>query len=135
MISFRKLQIDQIKDYLYHSCIHDSLLKDARYNLVKGCLELTLYSPYNCYFYKLSFQDILEMQFVKCFDYCYCDSETINTLIVDDNGMRFRNTEVSDSKIISDYIFFTLEMLSGDILNIVSKEISIEEHKGTVPLC
>lgn len=127
MISFRKSQMNQLKDYLYHSCIHDSLLKDAQYNIVRNCFELVLFYPSTRYCNRLSFQDVLEIRLIKCFDCSYCDSETINTLIVEDNGICFRDTEVSKNEKTSDYIIFTLEMLSGDTINIVSKEISVCE--------
>ncbi len=131
MAVFTKSQMNEIKEYLFHSSTHDSLLKNVHYDEDLNFIRLDFENLRDQVCYHFSFHDIKALQLIKCFDYSYyIGSKTVIAFEIEENDACFQNL-VIDDKEASECLLFVIEMLSGDTLHIAGKSVDVVSESVT----
>lgn len=123
---FDKLKIKDLKDYLYHSNIHDAKIKALNYNTEQGVLAITALNPIYNLRMELIFEEVKSFLFTR--DNKLGSRETIISLTVEEDGSYLENCTQICSDEREDFLYLLFQMFSGDELHIVSKAVFIKDE-------
>ncbi len=124
MPRFGKKHIGELKEFLYNSCVHDAILKNANYNCKDDSIIIELYNPIFNVKMDLSFLNIGIALAIKG-DWSG-SHETIISLSVEEDYSFLQNYLLKYGKHMEDSLYLMFQLFSGDELHIVSKEVVIE---------
>lgn len=126
MPRFDKSKIEELKEYLYNSSIHDAILENLRYEQGEESLKIETFNPNFNVKINFTFYDVRVALATRGND--FGSRETIISLTVEDFSYLLNYIQkFSESMESSLYLLF--QMLSGDELHIVSREVIVEVTK------
>ena len=127
MIRFDRSQYNALRTFLSASYVHDAQIEKFNYDHDVGALYVYATNHFYRRNYRFSFLSLKSILFVK--NHQFGSYETINSLTVEDN------TTLTESPIYiadnqhSQYLYLLFQLISGDEIHIVSREVIIEEEK------
>ena len=118
----------ELKEALYHSCIHDARIMDVQYNYVENRLAIeTFHEFYNV---KTSFVfhgvDILVM---KKGDWLGNDDEIIIVTLEDPSDCPYCDCNKTCTNEKDKFLYLMFQMFSGDEIHIIAKDVVFEIYK------
>lgn len=127
MPRFNKSQINELKNYLYTSNIHDSVIKNVLYERAQKTLTIKISTPINNQEINIHFLDVHTVLFISGKE--LGNSDTILSLSIEDNYSNLQtNSSMFDKNIINS-LYMMFQMFSGDELHIASQEVFFESAK------
>lgn len=121
---FYKDNINDLEELLYNSYVHDSKIENIRYKKDDDSIKIELFNPiFNVKTY-LTFCGVEVSLAIKGKE--YGNSETIISLTVEKDFSYLHKYLTQYSERIEDSLYLLFQMLSGDELHIVSKEVIVE---------
>ena len=127
MLKFDYKNIEQLKEFMYNSFIHDSKIQKNEYKNVTNSIEIELFNPIFNVKINLTFLDI-EIALAIKGDWSE-NRETVVSLTVEEDFSYLQNYFLKQSKNIEDSIYLLFQMFSGDELHIVCRNIIVEATK------
>lgn len=124
MPRYKKNNIKELKEFLYNSYAHDAKLKNINYDCSEGNIKIELFNPIFDVKTDLTFLDIGIMLTVKG-DWSE-NRETVISLTAEEDFSYLQNYLIKHSECMEDSLYMLFQMLSGDELHIVSKEVIVE---------
>ena len=124
MPRFNKNNTKELKEFLYNSYCHDAKLKNVKYNCREDSIKIELFNPIFNVKIDLTFLNIGVALAIKG-DWSG-NRETIISLTVEEDFSYLQNYLLKYSEYIGDSLYLLFQMLSGDELHIVSKEVIVE---------
>lgn len=124
MPRFDKNNAEQLKEFLYSSCVHDAKLENIRYDYEENIIKVNLFNSIFKVKIDLTFYDIGISLAIKGEN--FGNRETIISLTIEED---FSYLPIDFSKytgLDETSIYLLFQMFSGDELHIVSKEVIIE---------
>ncbi|MBR5323079.1 MAG: hypothetical protein IKU48_06000 [Clostridia bacterium] len=127
MPRFNKSQINELKNYLYTSNIHDGVIKNVLYERAKKTLTIKISTHINNQEINVHFLDVHTVLFISGKE--SGNSDTILSLSIEDNYSNLQtNSSMFDKNIINS-LYMMFQMFSGDELHIASQEVFFESAK------
>lgn len=124
MPRFKRSQIEGLKNYLYHSNVHDAKIEDYRYDRKQRIISIQAVNPiYGVRIY-FTFEKAKAVLFICGNWHGSCD--TIISTTVEEDYSRLQNCIQICGDSQNDYLYLVFQTFSGDELHIVSQEVSIE---------
>ena len=124
MPRYNKNNIKELKEFLYNSCVHDATLKNIIYDYSNGNIRIELLNLIFNVKIDLTFLDIEIALTVK--GEWSENRETIISLTAEEEFSYLENYRIKHGEYMGDSLYMLFQMLSGDELHIVSKEVIIE---------
>ena len=124
MPRFNKGSIQEFKDFLYNSCVHDAKLKHIQYDFGEDSLKMEFFHPDFEMKMELTFYNIETVWTVK--GEWPGNRETILSLTVEEDVSHLQNYLLQFSEDTEDSLYLLFQMFSGDELHVVSKEVAVE---------
>lgn len=128
MPRFDKSKIEELKNYLYYSNIHDAKIEKLRFDRERRNLDIEVVNPIHNVRINLTFNE------VKVF-LCINGNipgcrETIISLTTEDDYTSFKNFTKICGDCFEDSLYLLFQLFSGDELHIVAKEVLIRTIRG-----
>lgn len=124
MPEFDKSNINKLKDYLYHSHIHDALLENIRYDGKQRTVYVTTINRIWNVKINLTFIDV--KLFLSACVKDIANSETIISLSVEEEYALVKNCIQPGNEKLETSLYMLFQMLSGNELHIISERVLIE---------
>lgn len=125
MLQFNCLRRDELKDFLYNSCIHDAQIKNIRYDWQKRSFVLETFNPTLKIPYDIKFIFVNPQLVFSTHGDWHGSRVTIQSLTLKEDYLCLQNsTRICDDS-LKDSLYLLFQMFSGDELHIVSKELFI----------
>ena len=124
MPRFNKNSINELKELLSGSQVHDAKLQNAKYDSGEERLTIELFNPIFKVKIGLTFDNV-EIVFAVKGEW-HGNRETIISLTVEDDFSYLQNYLSNYSDYQEDFLYLLFQMFSGDELHIVSKEVVID---------
>ena len=124
MPTFNKNNIQELKDLLYNSCVHDAKLENIEYNYGQDYIRIALLNPIFNVKINLIFQNVEIALAIKGKE--YGSPETIISLTAEEDFSHLQTYLPKHSECIEASLYLLFQMFSGDELHIVSKEVVVE---------
>lgn len=124
MEKFDKNHTGELENFLFHSYVHDSEIKNMEYNCDVGDLRVMLFNPIFHVRTELTFHDV-EVVFARKGEWPG-SRKTLLSLSVQGNSPYLQKTLQMYTEYSAESLSMLFEMLSGDKLHIVAKEVTIE---------
>lgn len=124
MAKFDKIHTGELEDWLFHSYVHDSEIMKIESNCDTGDLRVILFNPIFRVRTELSFHDV-EVVFAKKGEWPG-SRRTVISLSVQENSQYLQKAPQIHTEYSADALALLFEMLSGDKLLIIAKEVTIE---------
>lgn len=127
MKRFDKNNRNELKEYLYNSCVHDAILEKVEYGCNDDSVQIELYNPIFRFKINMTFRCMKVALAIKCAEFgC---SSTVNSLTMEDD-YSYLYTYISTRTEFSEGSFYLLfQMFSGDELHIVCEEVFVETEE------
>ena len=106
MPKFSKSNMKELKKLLYNSCVHDASMENLEYRCREDCIKIELLHPY--------------------FNYQLGSRETVISLTVEEDYSYLQTYLSKCNEYPENALYLLFQMLSGDELHIVSKEVTVE---------
>lgn len=124
MPTYDKNNINELREILFNSYVHDAELENVEYNYKQGSIKIILYNPiFNAKMY-LTFNDIVTALAIK--GGWNGSRETIISLTAEEDFSYLQNYLHNYGEFIEDSLYLLFQMFSGDELHIVSKKVVVE---------
>lgn len=124
MPKYTKSNIEELKAFLYDSYVHDANLGYVEYSCKDDRIKIELYNPIFDVKIDLTFLDIVITLSIKG-DWPG-NRATLISLSVEKNLSYLQKSLLKANEYIEDALYLLFQMLSGDELHIVSKEVIVE---------
>lgn len=124
MPKFDRSSIEELKECLYYSDTHDAVIESISYKRCDGCLIIEVFNPILNVKTDLIFHDVEIALSVKGDSFGNCEAISIIVAEDDFSYLQRHMPNYSGNAELSVYLLF--EMISGDELHIVAKEVTIE---------
>lgn len=124
MLRFDKNSIQELKELLYNSNVHDAKLENIGYKYSEDCIKIELFNPIFKVKINLTFRNIGIALAVK--GEWTGSRETIISLTVEEDFSYLQSFFLKCSEYTEDSLYLLFQMFSGDELHIVSKEVVVE---------
>lgn len=124
MPKFDKNSLKEIKDFLYNSCVHDAELENIGYNCEEDTIKIELFNPIFNGKINLTFHNIKIALAIK--GKTHGSRETIISLTAEEDFSYLQNYLPNYVEGIENSLYLLFQMLSGDELHIVSREVGAE---------
>ena len=124
MKRFHKNDIQELKEFLYNSCVHDARLDSIEYHCGKGSLSIQLFHLTFNTEICLTVQGIEIALAIK--GKRYGSSETVISLTVEEDFSYLQTYLPQCNEYMGESLYLLLQMFSGDEMHIVSKEVAVE---------
>lgn len=123
MLRFDKTHIKELKEYLYHSNIHDARLEHYQYDREHKTLGCMFYNPIYNNSINLLFENVA---IVLLFNgNRWGDGDAVLSLTVEEDSLHASNFVQICGENYHDSLYLLFQMFSGEELHIIAKEISI----------
>ena len=123
MYKFDKHQIEDLKQWLLESNVHDSQIYFLKYDQEKGILKLRMFNPFFDVGINFIFEEV--MVFLSINSDELSNRKTVLGVTVEDDFSYLQNcTGVCDGD-ISSSLYLLFEIVSGDQLHIVCKNVIV----------
>ncbi len=124
MPRFDKSTMQELKDFIYNSGVHDAKLVNVEYKCFQDALKMELFNPISNVHMNLCFRKIgivlaIQGKFLG-------SRETILSLAAEEDFSHLQNYLPNLSEDFEDSLYLLFQMFSGDELHIVSREVSVE---------
>lgn len=126
MPKYKKSNIKELREFLYHSYDHDAKFKSVIYDYSEGNLKIALFNPFFDVEIDLIFFNV-EMTLAVKGDWSK-DRETVISITAEEDFSYLQNYLIKRSEWMEDSLYMMFQMLSGDELHVVSKEVMIEKY-------
>lgn len=127
MLKFDRFQIEDLKEYLYYSHIHDAKIESLKYNRKKRILTIeTVNQIYNTRI-NLTFEEVRVVLSINSNEHGSC--ETIISLTAEEDYSYLQNCTKVCGNCLTYSLYLLFQMFSGDELHIVSEKVFIENVK------
>lgn len=124
MLRFDKFQINSLKDFLYHSAIHDAKIETFRYDRERRILTIETINPIYNVRIVFSFGEVAAVLFFASNE--PGSRETIISLTAEEDYSYLQNRTQISGDSLDDSLYLLFQMFSGDELHIVSREVFVE---------
>lgn len=124
MPCFQKSQIDELREYLYRSDIHDAKVVNSNYKREQNCLYLEAYNSEKSIKIKLIFLDVQLLLWIKG-DWLGCQ-DTILSLSVEDDYQVLQCYTLAYTSKMTDSLYLLFQTFSGDEAHIISSKLFID---------
>ena len=124
MPKFSKSNMKELKKLLYNSCVHDASMENLEYRCREDCIKIELLHPYFNYQLDMTFHNI-ELVFAKKGQELG-SRETVISLTVEEDYSYLQTYLSKCNEYPENALYLLFQMLSGDELHIVSKEVTVE---------
>lgn len=124
MSKYTKSNIEELKAFLYDSYVHDANLGYVEYSCKDDRIKIELYNPIFDVKIDLTFLDIVITLSIKG-DWPG-NRATLISLSVEKNLSYLQESLLKANEYMEDALYLLFQMLSGDELHIVSKEVIVE---------
>lgn len=124
MPTYDKNNINELREILFNSYVHDAELENVEYNYKQGSIKIILYNPIFNAKMDLTFNDIVTALAIK--GGWNGSRETIISLTAEEDFSYLQNYLHNYGEFIEDSLYLLFQMLSGDELHIVSKKVVVE---------
>ena len=123
----RKSDIQKLKEYLYYSQIHDSIIESVKYNIKDEKLDIKAAIPMNGEKIHIAFSDVLF--FLTACGNGYGANDTILSLTVEDDLSYPEECMQTCGVDFDDSVYVLFQMFSGKEIHVVSRNVSIETYE------
>ena len=127
MPQFDRFQIEDLKDYLYHSGVHDAKIKTLKYDRERRNLTVEAVNPIHNVRIRMAFKEI-KVILSNSGNELGC-RETILSLSVEEDYSYFQNCAQVCGDCFDNSLYLLFQMFSGDELHIISEKVFIENIK------
>lgn len=124
MPRFHTHNVEDLKELLYNSPVHDANLETVEYDCREDSLKIQLCNPIFGVKIDITFHDI-DAVLARKGDWPR-SRETVLSLSVEEDLSTVRDRLSKDGKDLEGSLYLLLQMFSGDELHIVSKEVNVE---------
>lgn len=124
MPRYNKSNTEELKEFLYNSCVHDAELKNIKYNCGEDTLKIELFNPISNVKIDLTFLNIGIALAIK--GEWHGNRETIISLTVEEDFLYVQKHLLKRKNNMENYIYLLFQMFSGDEVHILSKEVIID---------
>lgn len=124
MPTYDKNNINELRELLFNSYVHDAELENVEYNYKQGSIKIILYNPIFNAKMDLTFNDIVTALAIK--GGWNGSRETIISLTAEEDFSYLQNYLHNYGEFIEDSLYLLFQMFSGDELHIVSKKVVVE---------
>jgi len=124
MIKFNKNKMPALRDFLYHSNVHDANLETIVYKSDEYRITIQLVNSFCNIKYDFTFCNIKLFLSIKGNE--YGSQKSVLSMTAEDDFSylkKYMQNFIDDS---DDYVYTVIQMFSGDELHIISKEIIVE---------
>ena len=125
MPQFDKFQIEDLKDYVSHSDIHDAKIENLRYDRVKRILTIETINPSWGAKINVAFKEVKVVLSVS--GNWHGSRDTILSLTVEDDYAYVQNFTQVCGNCLEDTLYLMFQMFSGDELHIVAEKVLMEK--------
>ena len=126
MIKFDKSQYNALRTFLLASYVHDAQIEEFNYDHDVGTLYICAMNHFYRKNYRFSFLGLKSILYVN--NHQYGSYETINSLSVEDNTTLAESPVYISGDQHNQYLYLLFQLISGDEIHIVSREVIIEEE-------
>lgn len=132
MTKFDKSKTEELKKFLYHIDSHDAEIMNSKYDIKNGIYYINLYNPIDKSAMHFIFYDVKIAMFFKDYNrgLLFGDNEKIYSLSVEEDYSCFENNFNLSEGYYNGTLYLLFEMFSGDVLHIVSKEVSVDIQRN-----
>lgn len=127
MPRYNKNSTKELKEIIYNSCVHDAKLENVRYECGEDLIKIELFNSIFNVKIDLTFRNIGIVLAIK--GEAYGSRETIISLTAEEDFSYLQNYLPKHSEGFEDSLYLLFQMLSGDELHIVAKEVIVEITK------
>lgn len=127
MPRYNKNSTKELKEIIYNSCVHDAKLESVRYECGEDLIKIELFNSIFNVKIDLTFRNIGIVLAIK--GEAYGSRETIISLTAEEDFSYLQNYLPKHSEGFEDSLYLLFQMLSGDELHIVAKEVIVEITK------
>lgn len=124
MPTYDKNNINELREILFNSYVHDAELENVEYNYKQGSIKIILYNPIFNAKMDLTFNDIVTALAIK--GGWNGSRKTIVSLTAEEDFSYLQNYLHNYGEFIEDSLYLLFQMFSGDELHIVSKKVVVE---------
>lgn len=124
MPRFNKNNIEELKEFLYNSYVHDAELENVIYDFREDCIKIGLLNPISNVKIDITFLQIETALTIK--GGWNGSRETILSLTVEEDFSYLQNYLVKHKEYMEDSLYSLFQMFNGDELHIVSKEVIVK---------
>lgn len=124
MPRYSKSDIQELKEFLYNSHVHDAKFESIKYDRKESALHMVIVNPISDVKMNLTFLNTAIVLATKG-DWSE-NRETILALVVEEDFSYLQNQLLEHSEYREDSLYLLFQMFSGDELHIVSKEVMVE---------
>lgn len=121
---FDKSNTDDLKIFLFNSCIQDAKLEGVSYESGEGCLKIRIYNPIFSTKLELTFCEVGSVLAIRGNE--FENREKIISLTVEEDYSYLKNWLPDCDEKNKDSIYLMFQMFSGDELHIVSRNVVFE---------
>lgn len=123
MPTFNKNCIQELKDFLYNSYVHDAEIENVEHNYGQDYIRIALFNPIFNVKMDLTFKNVEIALAIKGKE--YGSPKTIISLTAEEDFSYLHTYLPKHSECIEGSLYMLFQMLSGDELHIVSKEVIV----------
>ena len=127
MLRFNRVQIRALREYLYHSYVHDAVIEATDYDRKEKKLTIKAFNPIWNSRMHFTFEKVKVILNISGNE--PGSSETIVSLTAEGDYSYLQNYINGYSDGQPDYVYILFQMLSGDELHIVSQNVIIDDVK------
>lgn len=124
---FDRSQMGELKDYLYHSDIHDAQIETFRYDREGRILTVETVNPIHNVRIDMIFKEV--KVFLSISGNEFGRRETILSLTVEEDYSCLQNCAQVCGDCFDDSLYLLFQMFSGDELHIICEKVFIEKVK------
>lgn len=124
MPKFERFQIESLKDYLYHSYIHDATIETTSYDREKKILTIKTFNSIYGEGLNLIFGEVKVVLSISGNN--PGSRDTIISLTAEEDYSYLKNCTKVCGDSLFDSMYLLFQMFSGDELHIISENVSIE---------
>lgn len=125
MPQFDRSQVQNLKDYLYHSAIHDAKIKTFKYDREQRILTIEAANLIDSVSLCMIFKEIKVVLSINS-NQLGC-RETIISLTAEDDFSHLQNYAQICGDGFDNSLYLLFQMFSGDELHIISEKVFIEK--------
>ena len=123
MPKFEKSSLKELRAYLYDSAVHDATIEKIDCNYGADCMEISLWNPFFKRRIDLTFRNI-ELVFARKGKE-FGSRDTVISLTAEEDTSYLQTYLSTCSEYPEGALYLLFQMLSGDELHIVAKEVTM----------
>ena len=128
MPKYDKSSTNELKEFLYNSCIHDATIENVSFDGRDHLLRIEAVHTFFDVKISFAFYDVEMILATRGHD--FGSYETIISLTVEEDSARLQKCSES----MEDVLYLLFQMFSGDELHIVAREVVISQSRKGVRL-